>query len=121
MSDLPISSKYRSTPQQPVDDNERDQLTSRLNDAYADGQLETADYQARMDQLYAASTLGELVPVVEGLPVAPTHHTPALIEQGQTAPGELAPTRDASRFALVVASGIGISIVLLVILLVLLL
>lgn len=121
MSDLPISSKYRSTPQQPVDDTERDQLTARLNDAYADGQLETADYQSRMDQLYAANTLGELVPVVQGLPPVATHNSPAIVEQGRTAPGELEPTPDARRFALVVASGIGISIVLLVILLVLLL
>lgn len=121
MSNLPISSKYRSTPLEPVDDAERNQLTTRLNDAFAEGKLEDTDYRARLDRLYAAKTLGELVPVVEGLPPMQTYQDPAIVEQGDTPPGELTPSRDASRFALTVAAGIGISIVLLVILLVILL
>ncbi|MGJ3507911.1 DUF1707 SHOCT-like domain-containing protein [Enemella sp. A6] len=121
MSNLPISSKYRSTPHEPVDDNERNQLTARLADAFAEGKLDDVDYRNRLDRLYAANTLGELVPVVEGLPPVQTYQDPAIVEQGSTAPGELAPSRDASRFALAVGGGIAVSIVLLVILLVILL
>ena len=50
-SDLPISSPYRSTPDAPVTEAERDQLSSRLNAAYTAGSLDAEDYQARLDTL----------------------------------------------------------------------
>ena len=61
-SNLPISSPYRSTPDAPVTDAERDRLNARLNAAYTAGALEQEDYQARLDLLFAAHRLGELVP-----------------------------------------------------------
>ena len=72
-SNLPISSPYRSTPDAPVTDAERDRLNARLNAAYTAGTLDQDDYQARLDVLFAAKRLGELVPVVEGLPPLPTY------------------------------------------------
>lgn len=99
MTDLPRSSKYRSTPGVPVSDAEREDLTARLNDAYATGRLDSDEYRARMDTLYGAATLGELVPVVTGLPARPTHATPAGVESASIPPGELAPARDASSVA----------------------
>ncbi len=78
-SNLPISSPYRSTPDAPVTDAERDRLNARLNAAYTAGGLDQDDYRARLDLLFAAKRLGELVPVVEGLPPLPTHSSPAIV------------------------------------------
>lgn len=94
MPELPISSPYRSTPAAPVTESEREQLSARLNTAYADGRLAADDYQARLDALFAASTLGQLVPVVDGLPPAVTYDSPAIVAPTGGTPGELAPARD---------------------------
>lgn len=116
MSNLPISSKYRSTPDRPVDDAERGQLTQRLNDAYTRGELEQADYDQMLDRVYAAATLGELAPVAERLPVAPTHEQPALVrQQGTTGPGELEPAGmdpRAARRTMAAVAGVGVLILL---------
>jgi hypothetical protein len=120
MTELPISSKYRSTPEVPVSADERDQLTQRLNDAFAAGRLEQSDYSTRMDRLYAAEKLGELVPVVEGLPAQQVSNDPAMAKQGAGAPGELAPSRDARRLSLVAIGAVAAIVILLAILLVIL-
>ena len=62
-NELPISSPYRSTPDAPVTETERDQLSSRLNAAYTAGTLDADDYRTRLDTLFAAQRMGELVPV----------------------------------------------------------
>lgn len=103
MSNLPISSKYRSTPTQPVDDAEREDLTARLNDSFGKGDLPAEQYQAMLDQIYAAQTLGELVPVVEHLPVKQTYNSPAIVAQSGPAPGELTQHVSANRAGLVAA------------------
>lgn len=96
MSNLPISSKYRSQPQLPVSEAERDDLTRRLNASFERGEISQDDYRVLLDQLYAARTLGDLVPVVEKAGVRETHNTPAIVEQ-QTAlrPGEVNETAGA--------------------------
>jgi hypothetical protein len=120
-SDLPISSPYRSTPQAPVSETERNQLSSRLNAAFAAGQVDGDDYRARLDRLFAARTLGELVPVVAGLPPLATYADPAIVaSDGRGRPGELAPARDATGFSLLVVGGVAGAVLLLVLLLVLL-
>ncbi|MEL4358154.1 MULTISPECIES: DUF1707 SHOCT-like domain-containing protein [unclassified Luteococcus] len=92
MSNLPISSKYRSQPARPVDEAEREDLTKRLNDAFTSGSIDGDTYRTLLDQLYGAQTLGELVPVVEHLPAKQTYDDPAMVrQQTTTAPGELAP------------------------------
>lgn len=120
-AELPISSPYRSTPDATVSDAERDALSSRLNAAYTAGQLEAEDYQARLDRLFAAHRLGELVPVVTGLPPLQTYADPAIVASTGGRPGELAPGRDARRLSLVVVgsvAGAAVVLVLLVLLLV---
>lgn len=119
-AELPISSPYRSTPDVPVSDAERDQLNSRLNDAFEAGKIDAEDYQGRLDQLFAARTLGELVPVVTGLPPLQTYGDPALVTSTGGRPGELSPARSGTQLALVTAAGIA-AVVLLVGLLVLVL
>ena len=92
MSNLPISSKYRSSPDKPVDDVEREDLALRLNEAFTEGGIEQLDYTRMLDRIYAARTLGELVPVVEALPVRATHDQPAIVAQrGSLPPGEVEP------------------------------
>jgi DUF1707 SHOCT-like domain len=119
-SNLPISSPYRSTPDAPVTDAERDRLNARLNAAYTAGGLEQDDYRARLDLLFAAKRLGELVPVVEGLPPLPTHSSPAIVTNSAGQPGELAESRASGQLSAVVVGGVAAAILLIVILLVLL-
>lgn len=100
-SELPISSPYRSTPQAPVTEAEREQLSSRLNAAFEAGKLDQEDYQRRLDTLFAASRLGELVPVVTGLPPLATYTSPEIVANPGGQPGELAPSRDSRTAAFV--------------------
>ena len=124
-----MSSKYRATPDKPVTDADRDELTTRVNDAYTDGKLGDEDYHARLDRIWAAATLGELVPVVEGLPPVATHDVPAIVAAqdgpGPLAPsgrpGELAPITGPGRSGLVLLGVGGAALILLVVLLVVLL
>lgn len=118
MSNLPISSKYRSQPARPVDEAEREDLTKRLNDAFTSGDIDGDTYRTLLDELYGAQTLGELVPVVEHLPAKQTYQDPAMVrQQTTTAPGELAPAGMNAQFALKVGAAIGIVGVLLVLVL----
>lgn len=87
---LPISSKYRSRPNDPVPDQERQQLSSQLNDAFASGDLSQEQFDAHLDTIFHAKTLGELVPVVETLGKPPTHAVPEIVQQNtDLAPGEV--------------------------------
>ena len=119
-SDLPISSPYRSTPDAAVSEDERNQLSTRLNAAFEAGTLDADEYRARLDQLFAAQRLGELVPVVQGLPPQQTYATPALVAQGSGGrPGELSPSRSAARPAVVGIAVVAVALLLLALLLVL--
>lgn len=120
MSNLPISSPYRSTPEAPVTESERDRLSSRLNAAFTEGSLNADDYQARLDQLFAAQKLGQLVPVVDGLPPLQTYQSPAIIDSGGQ-PGQLAEARKGSGLTLVTVGALAGVVLLIVILLVILL
>ncbi len=105
MSNLPISSKYRSTPGLPIPDDEREALVKRLNKAFSDGKINSDDYRAFLDRLFAARKLGELAVIVEALPPAPTHDQPAMVQQGTAVePGELSPSRAVTTRAVVYAT-----------------
>lgn len=119
-SNLPISSPYRSKPDAPVTDAERDRLNARLNAAYTAGTLNEEEYHARLDRLFAAQRLGELVPVVEGLPPLPTHSSPAIVASSDGQPGELSQSRPPGRLTAVVVGGVAVAVLLIAILLVLL-
>lgn len=115
-SNLPISSPYRSTPEVAVSDEERDQLNVRLNTAYTDGKLDPDDYQARLDILFRARKMGELLPVVEGLPALQTYNSPAMVASTGGQPGELSEARSGSGFTLMAVGGVAGLIVILAIL-----
>ena len=120
MSELPISSPYRSRPDAPVTDGERDQLSARLNTAYTDGRLDADDYQARLDALFAAHTLGQLVPVVDGLPPAVTYDSPAMVPPGGGSPGELSTARNVTGVSTGLVLGVAGAVVLVLVLVLLL-
>ena len=120
-SELPISSPYRSTPDAEVSEAERNQLSTRLNAAFEAGTLDADEYRVRLDRLFAAQRLGELVPVVEGLPPQQTYNTPALVAGTGGRPGELAPARNAAGPAMVAVAVVAVSVLVLAILLVLVL
>ena len=118
---MPISSKYRSQPNEPVSDDERDQLSRRINAAFTEGTLDADDYQQRLDQLFAARTLGELIPVVDGLAPGQTYDQPAMVLQNSGAPGEVTQARSGNRAAVIAVGTISAAVLLIVILLVILL
>ena len=121
-NELPISSPYRSTPEAPVTEAERNQLSSRLNAAYEAGTMDSDDYRARLDTLFAAQRLGELVPVVEGLPPLQTYADPAIVATASSGrPGEVSTARSANGVALIAVGGVAALVVLIAILLVILL
>lgn len=121
MSELPISSPYRSTPDAPVPEQLRDRLSGQLNSAYTDGTIDGDDFRRRLDTLFAAERLGDLVPVVQGLPPLSTYADPAIVASDGGRPGELAQPRDASRLALVTGGAVLGAVILIVILLAILL
>lgn len=122
MSNLPISSKYRSTPDAPVTDAEREALVVRLNAAYEAGKLDDDAYRGHLDRVFAASRLGELVGVVEALPPSPTHGVPAIVAAGTSAPGELTPSRQPTgRLLVTVGATAAVALVVLLVLLAVLL
>jgi Domain of unknown function (DUF1707) len=51
-------------------DADRDAAAATLADAVASGRLSLAGHRARLDQLYAAVTLAEVIAVTDGLPPA---------------------------------------------------
>ena len=119
-SNLPISSPYRSTPEAPVTDAERNQLSTRLNAAFEAGSLDADDYRQRLDVLFAAQKLGQLVPVVEGLPPLQTYTDPKIVAGTGGQPGVVSEPRSATGMALIAAGGVVLLIVLIAILLVIL-
>ncbi|WP_203569056.1 DUF1707 SHOCT-like domain-containing protein [Aestuariimicrobium ganziense] len=124
MSNLPISSKYRSQPDLPVDDEEREGLVDRLNKAFGDGLIDQDTYRAHLDRVFEARTLGDLLPVAQVLPARPTHQLPAIVAQADSGPppGELTPAVNAQRAGLATLGVAGVGLVLaLVLLLVILL
>lgn len=120
MDNLPISSKYRSRPLEPLGDAEREELAGRLNESFARGELETDDYRQMLDRVFAASTLGEVAEVAARLPGKDTFAVPATIVTGTSAPGELVPAKGpGNRGAIMLAAGLGTGIAVAILLLVL--
>jgi Domain of unknown function (DUF1707) len=113
VDNLPISSPYRSTPEAPVTEAERNQLSSRLNAAFSAGALDEDEYQTRLDVLFAAQKLGQLIPVVDGLPPLQTYNSPAMVASTGGQPGELAEARVGNGFTLVTVGAVA-GIILLV-------
>jgi hypothetical protein len=116
VSNLPISSPYRSTPNAPVTDTEREQLNVRLNAAYTAGSLDEDEYQSRLNVLFAAQRMGELLPVVEGLPPLQTYNSPSIVASTGGRPGEVSVSRNAGGVSLLAVAGVAALIILVAIL-----
>ncbi|WSS24506.1 DUF1707 domain-containing protein [Streptomyces sp. NBC_01190] len=61
-------------------DADRDRIADILRDALAEGRLDAAEHSERLDQVYAAKTIGQLEPLVRDLPMgraATASHAPA--------------------------------------------
>lgn len=120
--DLPISSKYRSTPNEPVSEAERSQLSEQLNAAFTAGRIDQSTYSELLDQVFAAQRLGDLAGVVEVLGKPPTHAVPAIVAQEAGGrPGELAETRTpAARSTIALVGGMAAVALLAIVVLLLL-
>lgn len=112
--DLPISSKYRSTPNEPVPEEERSRLSAQLNEAFEKGEIDQQTFSGLLDQVFAAQRLGDLIEVVQALGKPPTHDVPAIVGHSTGRPGELAPARTPSNRAQVALIG-GISVLVLLV------
>ena len=122
VSNLPISSKYVSTPDKPVDAVERESVVARVNAAFEAGALDDLDYRRCLDLAFAAKTLGQLRPVVETLPPVASYDTPGNIERAPLEPGTLAPAgAPANRTLLIAGGSAAVAVLILLILLVILL
>ncbi|MFF8829791.1 DUF1707 domain-containing protein [Streptomyces sp. NPDC015131] len=55
-------------PEMRASDAERERVAERLRDAVAEGRLDMAEFEERLDLAYKARTHGELVPLVRDLP-----------------------------------------------------
>lgn len=122
VKELPPSSRYVARASEPVTDADRTEINTWLNDAFSAGTLDEQTFQHHLDALYAATTLGDLAPVVADLPARATHNVPQNIEQSTAAPGELTPSRPMSgRTMATLVGGGGLVVVLLIIILAILL
>jgi hypothetical protein len=122
VSEVPISSPYRSTPDAPVTEAERNQLSARLNSAFEAGALPAEEFSARLDRLFAAQRMGELLPVVQGLPPLPTHTSPAIVATtANSEPGQVSIARNGNQLALVTVGVLAGVVALIAILLAILL
>ncbi|WP_028646804.1 DUF1707 domain-containing protein [Nocardiopsis sp. CNT312] len=70
MSEIPPSDHSRMR----ASDADRDSVAHRLREALAEGRLDPDEHSERLDAVYRAKTLGELVPLTEDLP-APNGET----------------------------------------------
>ena len=113
-----MSSRYRSTPNEPVTEEERNRLSAQLNEAYEKGEIDQVTYGELLDQVFGAQKLGDLIGPVEALGKPATYDVPAHVEQApQGRPGELAPARTpAARSQLMVVGGVSVAVLLAVIL-----
>ncbi len=74
----------------PVASDQRDDLSGRLNAAYESGDLPLERYQELLGQLFDAHNVGELEPVILGLPDRYRVDTPKGASSGvDLAPGEV--------------------------------
>lgn len=117
---LPPSSKYLARRDESVSDDERESLARRLATEYEAGRLTQDRYMELLDQLYAAKSLGELVPVVQHVPDA-TADVPPIVAAGTGTPGELAPISTTSLRPIAVAGSIIGGVLILIVCLALLL
>ncbi|WP_327288985.1 DUF1707 SHOCT-like domain-containing protein [Streptomyces sp. NBC_01198] len=69
-------------------DADRDRIADILREALAEGRLDSAEHSERLDQVYAAKTMGELEPLVRDLPTGRTASTaPAPAARGYAGDG----------------------------------
>ena len=64
-------------PRQRASDADRDAVAAELREAFAEGRLTQDEFEARLDQVHAARTYGDLSPITADLP-APTTPVPAV-------------------------------------------
>lgn len=78
-------------PDMRASDDDREKIAARLREAHAEGRLSLAEFQDRLDALYAAQTYGELEPLVRDLPVMRTHKAPEV--SGKKSSDQATPAR----------------------------
>jgi len=121
MSGLPVELSYAHDPTGEVTPADRDDLSNRLNGAFAAGDIDMENYQTRLNALFQATKRGELVPVMQGLPAQYSTSLPVLGGDQPARPGELEPIGPAPKGLVLAGVGAGILMVVLIVLVAILL
>src|SRR6185503_11180792 len=72
-----------------VGNAEREQVVQRVHDAFAEGRLEAEELQQRLDAVYRAKTMADLVPLTADLPAS--RPTPAVEPRAARPPRPVRP------------------------------
>lgn len=63
-------------PELRASDADRENVAKALQEHFAQGRLDSDEFQTRMDSVYAAKTMGELVPLTRDLPARDLNRLP---------------------------------------------
>lgn len=118
MVNAPLRSRLLSRRDEAVTDADRDDLSRRLNEAFAAGQVDQDDFTRLLDLIFSASTLGDLVPVADALPQTATYAEPAGVDLDAPAPGELVPAAPPSARRVALVGGSALVVLILIVLIV---
>ena len=81
----------------------------------------TSSFPKSLDTLFGAQKLGELVPVVQGLPPLQTYASPSIVASTGGQPGELSPSRDSRTATFAVLAAVAGLVIIIAILLIIVL
>ena len=73
----PLKKPYADPAELRASDADRERVAEALREAYAEGRLTVDEHSDRVDAVYAAKTLGELVPLTKDLPSHAASHDAA--------------------------------------------
>ncbi len=83
-------------------DADREKVAGLLRDAYAEGRLSPVEHDERLTEVYAATTYGELLPLLSDLPLAPGSFTvPGAGQVVSVSPGQDLARRDDDQVAVI--------------------
>lgn len=96
----------RDLPEMRASDADREAIAERLRDGFAEGRLDTEEFEQRLDAVYASRTLSELRPLVRDLPQPGEGTRELSVRDTETAPA----SRWAGRFGAKPTSRFGVAV-----------
>jgi hypothetical protein len=91
VSGQPIEQRYANNPDEPVDAADRAAVEELLKTAFTEGDIDMDAFFSGLEQLWAATSGGELVPLIRSLPGALRQNGPVLGGDSVGGPPGVAP------------------------------